>query len=110
MSNTHHVLAPRPVPRLLSLVVPMYNEEAVIPLLIESLGALIERLPCPVQVVLVNDGSSDSTILKLREVALTYRRFEVLSLARNFGHQIAATAGLDAARGDAIVLMDSDLQ
>ncbi len=110
MSNTHHLLAPRPVPRLLSLVVPMYNEEAVIALLIESLGALIERLPCPVQVVLVNDGSSDSTILKLRDVALTDSRFEVLSLARNFGHQIAATAGLDAARGDAIVLMDSDLQ
>jgi glycosyltransferase involved in cell wall biosynthesis len=110
MNNTHHLLSPRPAPRLLSLVVPMYNEEAVIPLLVESLSSLMERLPCPVQVLMVNDGSSDSTILKLREVASKDSRFEVLSLARNFGHQVAATAGLDAARGDAIVLMDADLQ
>jgi dolichol-phosphate mannosyltransferase len=110
MNNARHLLTPRPVPRLLSLVVPLYNEEAVVALLVESITSLIERLPCPVQVVLINDGSSDSTILKLRDVALKDSRFEVLSLARNFGHQIAATAGLDAARGDAIVLMDADLQ
>lgn len=110
MSNTHHILSPRPAPDLISLVVPLYNEEEVAPLLVEKLRELLTRLPCRAQVVLVNDGSSDATIVKLREVALADSRFEVLSLARNFGHQVAATAGLDAARGDAIVLMDADLQ
>lgn len=110
MSNTHHLLSPRPAPELISLVVPLYNEEDVAPLLIGQLRALLDRLPSAAQVVLVNDGSSDSTIVKLREVAMADSRFEVLSLARNFGHQVAATAGLDAARGDAIVLMDADLQ
>ncbi len=110
MSNTHHILSPRPAPGLISLVVPLYNEEEVVHLLIERLQMLLDRLPCPSQVILVNDGSSDATIVKLREIALSDIRFEVLSLARNFGHQVAATAGLDAARGDAIVLMDADLQ
>jgi len=110
MSNTHHILSPRPAPGLISLVVPLYNEEQVVHLLMERLLSLLDRLPCPAQVVLVNDGSSDATIVKLRDAALAAARFEVLSLARNFGHQVAATAGLDAARGDAIVLMDADLQ
>jgi len=110
MSNTHHLLTPRPEPELLSLVIPLYNEELVVPFLIARLRSLIQTLPCAVQVVLVNDGSSDATIVKLREAALEDSRFEVLSLAKNFGHQLAATAGLDAARGDAIVLMDADLQ
>jgi len=61
-------------------------------------------------VVLVNDGSSDSSISLLVEVAAQDRRFKVLSLARNFGHQAAATAGLDVATGDVVVLMDADLQ
>ena len=110
MSNTHHLLTPRPDPELLSLVIPLYNEESVVPFLIARLRSLIQTLTCDVQVVLVNDGSSDATIVKLREAALDDSRFEVLSLAKNFGHQLAATAGLDAARGDAIVLMDADLQ
>ena len=79
-------------------------------LLFKRLQDLLVQLPCPAQVVMVNDGSSDATIVKLRDIAQADRRFEVLSLARNFGHQLAATAGLDAARGDAIVLMDADLQ
>jgi polyisoprenyl-phosphate glycosyltransferase len=110
MSHTYHMLTPRQKPGLISLVVPLYNEEEVAPLLFKRLQGLVDQLPCPVQVVLVNDGSSDATIVKLREIAHADHRFEVLSLARNFGHQVAATAGLDAARGDAIVLMDADLQ
>lgn len=110
MSKTHHILSPRGVPGLISLVVPLYNEEEVAPLLFARLKELLDKLPCPAQVVLVNDGSSDATIVKLREIAAADPRFEVLCLARNFGHQVAATAGLDAARGDAIVLMDADLQ
>ncbi len=110
MSNTHYLLTPRPKPGLISLVIPLYNEEEVLPLLFDSLRDLLSRLPCPAQVVMVNDGSSDATIVKLSEIAQADRRFQILSLARNFGHQVAATAGLDAARGDAIVLMDADLQ
>jgi dolichol-phosphate mannosyltransferase len=110
MSNTQYLLTPRPKPNLISLVVPLYNEEEVVFLLFKRLQDLLGQLPCQAQVVMVNDGSSDSTIVKLREIAQADRRFEVLSLARNFGHQLAATAGLDAARGDAIVLMDADLQ
>jgi len=110
MSNTQYLLTPRPKPNLISLVVPLYNEEEVVSLLFKRLQDLLGQLPCQAQVVMVNDGSSDATIVKLRDIAQADRRFEVLSLARNFGHQLAATAGLDAARGDAIVLMDADLQ
>ena len=110
MSNTQYLLTPRPKPNLISLVVPLYNEEEVVSLLFKRLQDLLGQLPCQAQVVMVNDGSSDATIVKLRDIAEADRRFEVLSLARNFGHQLAATAGLDAARGDAIVLMDADLQ
>jgi len=110
MPGTYHLLTPRPAPRLVSLVVPLYNEEEMLPLLFDRVRDLLAKLPCPAQVVLVNDGSSDASIVKLQQIAAQDRRFEVLSLARNFGHQLAATAGLDAARGDAIVLMDADLQ
>ena len=110
MGNTHHILTPRPAPRLISLVIPLYNEEEVVSLLVGRLKQLIDQLPFPTQVVLVNDGSSDGTIVKLRDIAGADSRFEVIALARNFGHQVAASAGLDAARGDAIVLMDADLQ
>jgi dolichol-phosphate mannosyltransferase len=81
-----------------------------LPLLFERLRAFLPTLPCPAEVVLVNDGSSDGTLDGLLEAAAADRRFKVLSFARNFGHQIAATAGLDQARGEAVVLMDADLQ
>src|SRR6266481_3892195 len=110
MSETFHVLVPRDPPRLLSLVIPVYNEQDAIPFLIEKIKGLLDRIPTAVEVVLVNDGSSDSSISLLLEVAAHDTRFNVLSLARNFGHQAAATAGLDAAAGDAVVLMDADLQ
>jgi dolichol-phosphate mannosyltransferase len=110
MKRTFHILTPRDLPRTLSIVIPLYNEEDVLPLLIERLRSLMADLPCPVEIILVNDGSSDRTIAILHEVSREDTRFKVLGLARNFGHQLAATAGLDAARGDAVVLMDADLQ
>ena len=72
----------------------MFNEAEVVPLLCSWLRRLLNQLPCPSQVVVMNTGSSDSTIVKLRDIALADRRFEVLSLARNFGYQVAATAGI----------------
>jgi len=101
---------PRDPPRLLSIVIPVYNEQDAIPFLIEKVKSLLDHTPADAEVVLVNDGSSDSSITLLVEVAAQDRRFKVLSLARNFGHQAAATAGLDAAAGDVVVLMDADLQ
>jgi polyisoprenyl-phosphate glycosyltransferase len=110
MSETFHVLMPRDPPQLLSIVIPVYNEQDAIPFLIEKIKALLDHTPSQAEVVLVNDGSSDSSISLLVEVAAQDRRFKVLSLARNFGHQAAATAGLDVASGDVVVLMDADLQ
>ncbi len=110
MSETFHVLMPRDAPLLLSIVIPIYNEQDAIPFLINKLKELLDHTPAQAEVVLVNDGSSDSSISLLVEVAAQDRRFKVLSLARNFGHQAAATAGLDVAAGDVVVLMDADLQ
>lgn len=110
MAETHHILFPRPVPGLLSIVVPVYNEEEVLPMLVARLKQLLGIISCRTEVILVNDGSTDRTVAGLYELSKQDRRFRIVCLARNFGHQIAATAGLDAARGDAIVLMDADLQ
>jgi glycosyltransferase involved in cell wall biosynthesis len=110
MGKTAYILSPRDIPHLFSLVIPIYNEEEVLPLLVARLEQLLEKLPCPAEVILVNDGSSDASVQKLYELAQRDKRFKVLCFARNFGHQIAATAGLDASSGDAIVLMDADLQ
>ena len=110
MGNCQHLLQPRPLPALVSFVIPVYNEEEMLPLLVERLQTVMGQLPTRSEVILVNDGSSDSTLVKLRDITVRDRRFKGISLARNFGHQIAATAGLDAAQGDAVVLIDADLQ
>ncbi len=109
-SITNHLLAPRKRPARLSLVIPMYNEEAVIAPLRDAVDSFARTLWCEVELVLVNDGSSDQTLALLAEWAAADRRVRVLHLSRNFGHQIAATAGLDHATGDAVVLLDADLQ
>jgi dolichol-phosphate mannosyltransferase len=101
------------MPALLSLVIPVYNEQETLPLLFGRIDGMLEKLgtlDCACEVVLVNDGSSDRSIELLLARARSDQRFKVVGLARNFGHQMAATAGLDVARGDAIVLMDGDLQ
>ena len=88
----------------------MYNEEEVIAPLRNALTGFADTLGSEVELILVNDGSSDQTIAFLAEWAASDPRVKVLHLSRNFGHQIAATAGLDHATGDAAVLLDSDLQ
>ena len=110
MAETYHILERRPDPLLLSIVIPMYNEEEVMPILRPRLTALLDRMAMPVEVVLVNDGSRDLTLKYLHEWALGDRRIRVVSLARNFGHQAALTAGLNYARGEAVVSMDADMQ
>jgi polyisoprenyl-phosphate glycosyltransferase len=107
---TRHLLQPRGYPSLISIVIPIYNEEQSLPFLRERLTGLANDLPCAVEIVLVNDGSSDGSIDLLVKWAEADGRVKVFNLARNFGHQMAATAGLDQATGQAVVLMDADLQ
>ena len=107
---TRHLLSPRERPARLSLVIPMYNEEAMVAPLREALDNFARTLSSDLELILVNDGSSDQTIALLAEWAASDARIKVLHLSRNFGHQIAATAGLDHATGDAVVLIDADLQ
>lgn len=104
------MLFPRQAPALLSLVIPMYNEVEVFPLLREALGKVLDELPCPVEVILVDDGSADHTYELMHGWAQADPRIKLIALSRNFGHQIAVTAGMDASRGDAVVIMDADLQ
>ena len=96
----------RPAPASLSLVVPLYDEEEAIPHLRRRLSEVIPRIAAGVEIILVNDGSHDATGAELLRWAGEDSRVRVISLSRNFGHQAAATAGLDYAAGDAVVLMD----
>lgn len=93
-----------------SLVVPVFNEEAVVPLLLRRLDELLGRLDAPGEVIFVDDGSRDTSSIVLRAKAKSDSRYRYVRLARNFGHQIAITTGLDLARGDAAIVMDADLQ
>src|SRR5579863_5798693 len=108
--RTRHLLLPRPYPRRLSLVIPMYNEESAIPMLRAAVEVFLKELQTDSEVILVNDGSSDATIELILNWALEDQRIKIIQLSRNFGHQMAATAGLDHASGDAVVLIDADLQ
>lgn len=94
----------------LSLVIPIYNEEEVLPQLGERVAQLLETLAVDCEVVFVDDGSKDDSLRLLRELAAKEPRFRVASFSRNFGHQRAITCGMDLARGKAVVVMDADLQ
>jgi len=93
---------------LFSVVAPVYNEDATIEEFYTRVCAALDTLPF--ELVLVDDGSSDGTPMKLEALAANDPRVRVVYLSRNFGHQTALTAGLDHARGDAVVMLDADLQ
>ncbi|XDD45025.1 glycosyltransferase family 2 protein [Leptospira sp. WS39.C2] len=105
-----YYLEKRNYPKLMSIVIPCYNEESVLPHLRERITLFLKSLPTKSEVILVNDGSHDNTIFELVDWSKEDKRIKILSLSRNFGHQIAVTAGMDHAAGDAIVIMDADLQ
>lgn len=94
----------------LSLVLPVYNEEAVIPELGRRLHEFLAQLRVEAEVIFVNDGSRDRSFELLRELCQANPNFRLVSFSRNFGHQFAITAGVDYARGEAVVVMDADLQ
>lgn len=93
-----------------SLVLPIYNEEDTIPELVRRLGELMDKFDGEAEAILVDDGSSDSSYQLMIAARETDPRFKLLRLSRNFGHQIAVTAGLDVASGEAVIVMDADLQ
>ncbi|WP_156887642.1 glycosyltransferase family 2 protein [Propionicicella superfundia] len=95
---------------LISYVFPIYNESGNIALLHQTMSEVVKPLAYDVEFVFVNDGSRDDSLELLIELTRSDPRCRVIDLSRNFGHQLAVTAGVDAARGDAIIIMDSDMQ
>ncbi|MFE2043487.1 glycosyltransferase family 2 protein [Streptomyces sp. NPDC059477] len=96
---------------LISYVLPVYNErEGITAFHTELTAALTERPDLDYELVYVNDGSSDGSLALLTDLAKSDGHVRVVDFARNFGHQIAITAGLDVAEGDAVIVMDTDLQ
>jgi polyisoprenyl-phosphate glycosyltransferase len=93
-----------------SLVLPIFNEEAVIPLLLKRLDELMTKLDQPTEVIFVDDGSRDTGPIVLEARARADSRYRFVKLSRNFGHQIAITTGMERARGQAVIVMDADLQ
>jgi dolichol-phosphate mannosyltransferase len=95
---------------LLSVVVPCFNEDQVIDHTHRRLSAAVAAITPEFELIYVDDGSRDDTARKLRDIQAGDGHVRVIRLSRNFGHQIAVTAGVDYARGDAVVLIDADLQ
>ncbi|MGG6269625.1 glycosyltransferase family 2 protein [Leptolyngbya sp. AN03gr2] len=93
-----------------SLIIPIYNEEATIAALYDRVRTVIDQLDAPTEVILINDGSRDRSLQLMRELHQHDSRVCYLSLARNFGHQVAVTAGLNYVRGRVVIVMDADLQ
>ena len=94
----------------LSIVIPAYNEEANLDTLYTRLVAALAPLGLRFEIIFVNDGSHDQTLPMLKQLATDDPRVVAIDLARNFGHQVAISAGLDHTRGQAVIIMDGDLQ
>ena len=95
---------------LISIVVPVYNEEENIAIFYNAVTKVMSGLSYEYELIYVDDGSTDSSVVILREIAKLDARVKVVLLARNFGHQTALTCGLDYAKGDAVITMDGDMQ
>lgn len=94
----------------ISIVVPVYNEEKSIRLMYDRLLASISKISSNFEIIYVNDGSRDNSFLELVKLSKEDSRVKYINFSRNFGHQIAVTAGLDKSKGDAVVIIDGDLQ
>lgn len=93
-----------------SIVIPIYNEQEIIPELYKRLKTVIDNLDKPAEVIFVDDGSRDDSYKILENIQKEDSRIKMLSFSRNFGHQVAISAGMDHASGEAVILMDGDLQ
>ncbi|MBD2752758.1 glycosyltransferase family 2 protein [Spirosoma validum] len=95
----------------ISIIAPLYNETESFPRLIARLNAVMETSPLTIEVVLIDDGSRDTTAMLMQQLALTDSRYQCVFLSRNYGHQIALSAGIAAAYGtEALFIIDGDLQ
>jgi dolichol-phosphate mannosyltransferase len=99
-----------PVTPLVSVIVPCFNEEQGLPACHERLTAVLTRLAEPYEILYIDDGSKDKTVPVLRSLQANDAHIVLLRLSRNFGHQPAVSAGLDAAHGDCVIIIDADLQ
>ena len=95
---------------LVSLVAPMYNEEEVIGLFFATVEEILDKAKIPYEVICVNDGSTDNTLSSLKGYSESDPRIKIVNLSRNYGKEVALTAGLDHARGAAVIPIDCDLQ
>lgn len=96
--------------KLVSIIVPMYHEEDVANECYKRLKSTMEHNSIKYELIFVDDGSRDNTLSILKNIAAFNNRVKVISFSRNFGHQIAVTAGINKAKGDAVVIIDADLQ
>lgn len=94
----------------LSVVIPVYNEQEIIPHLYSRLQKAVELVTPNYELIFINDGSKDATLFKLLELSKIDNKVKFISLSRNFGHQIAVTAGLEHSNGMSVVIIDGDLQ
>ena len=93
-----------------SVVIPIFNEEEIIPELWRRLSDILDRLDSSSEVIFINDGSVDNSLELLKEINHKNQEVKIISFSRNFGHQCALSAGIDHANGKAVILMDGDLQ
>lgn len=108
--NSTSTQAETHAPELVSIVIPIFNERSVLPLLIEQVHAVLTSAQFAYELVLVDDGSRDDSWSYIAEQATHKNSIKAVKLSRNFGKEAALTAGLDQAKGDAIIIMDADLQ
>jgi len=94
----------------LSIVVPCYNEEAVIPLFLQTIVPILQSLGLSYELVFINDGSRDNTLSVLQQAKTDYPQIRIINFSRNFGKEAALSAGIDFANGKALIPMDVDLQ
>jgi dolichol-phosphate mannosyltransferase len=94
----------------ISVIVPIYNEEGNIPLLYQRLIGVLQGMGLHYELIFVNDGSRDRSMEMIHDLAQKDSRVKYIDFSRNFGHQVAVSAGLDHARGEAVVIIDADLQ
>lgn len=96
--------------KIISIVIPCYNEESVLPMLYDRMEALVSKWPHSTEIICVNDGSRDETWNMLKNISSKNSRWKAICLSRNFGHQPAVSAGMKYATGDCVCVIDADLQ
>src|SRR5512140_3499566 len=93
-----------------SIVAPVFNEAETLPEFYRRMRPILDELDGPAELILVNDGSRDASLDIMHQLRAGDSRVKIIGFSRNFGHQIAITAGIDYAEGDAVAIIDSDLQ